>query len=110
MIIFPEGTRSPDGELREFKSGEGGHLAIQAREPILPATVSGSQKLTPKGSFRIESGTLKMSYGRPIPTEGLTAQNRGMLKDQVRAAIAAGHDPALQGTDPVGAEVRAHFA
>ena len=49
VIVFPEGTRSPDGHLRRFKSGPF-HLAVEAQVPIIPVTVSGSQRITPKGA------------------------------------------------------------
>lgn len=91
VIIFPEGTRSLTGELQAFKSG-GFHLALQAQVPILPVTVSGSQRLTPKHSFRVESGTVKIVYGKPIPTQGLGIDDRQALKERVRAAILQGYD------------------
>lgn len=91
VIIFPEGTRSPTGELSAFKSG-GFHLAIQAQVPILPVTVSGSQRITPKRSLRVESGTVKIVYGKPIPTAGLEAGDREALKERVRSAILQGFD------------------
>jgi len=95
VIIFPEGTRSPTGELRPFKSG-GFHLAIQAQVPIVPATISGSRHITPKGSLRILSGTVKITYGEPIPTAGLGVEDRHALKERVRGAIQRGYDPGLQ--------------
>jgi len=95
VIIFPEGTRSPDGALRRFKSG-GFHLAIEAGVPILPATVSGSRRITPRKSLRVESGLIRVRYGKPIPTAGLTSDDRERLKEQVRQAIAAGYDRSLQ--------------
>lgn len=95
VIIFPEGTRSPDGTLRAFKSG-GFHLALQAQVPIVPATVSGSHLLTPKGSLRIESGRVKVSFAPPIATAGLDVEDREALKERVRQAILAGYDPELQ--------------
>ncbi len=91
VMIFPEGTRSPTGALREFKSG-GFHLAIDAGVPILPVTVSGSIQLTPKHSFRVESGTMKVTYGVPIPTADLSTEDRQELKAQVKQAIEAGFD------------------
>lgn len=91
VIIFPEGTRSPTGELSAFKSG-GFHLAIQAQVPILPVTVSGSQRITPKRSLRVESGTVKIVYGKPIPTAGLEVGDREALKERVRSAILQGFD------------------
>jgi len=97
VIIFPEGTRSPTGEMREFKSG-GFHLAIEAQVPILPATVSGSFHLIPKRSLRVESGTIKVVYGAPIPTRGLRAEQRNELKAVVREAIERGYDATLQHT------------
>ena len=98
VVIFPEGTRSPSGEMREFKSG-GFHLAIEAGVPILPVTVSGSRRITPKRSLRIESGRIRIQYGKPIPTVHLGPDDRGLLKDRVREAIASGFDPVLQ-ADP----------
>jgi 1-acyl-sn-glycerol-3-phosphate acyltransferase len=98
VIIFPEGTRSPTGELRAFKSG-GFHLAIQAQVPVLPITISGSQHITPKGSLRVERGTVKIVYGKPISTTGMAAEDRLALKEQVRQAILAGYDWSFQGTD-----------
>lgn len=95
VIIYPEGTRSPSGELRRFKSG-GFHLALEAQVPILPVTVSGSRRITPKRSLRVESGTVKIRYGKPIPTEGLGTEDRHGLKEQVRKAIQQGFDPEFQ--------------
>ncbi len=95
VIVFPEGTRSPIGELREFKSG-GFHLALQAGVPIVPGTVSGSLQVTPKESLRVESGTIKIVYGKPIPTADVDPADREALKAQVREAVRQGYDPALQ--------------
>ena len=95
VIIFPEGTRSETGELREFKSG-GFHLALEAQVPILPVTVSGSRRLTPKRSLRVESGRVKVVYGKPIETRGLGLDDREGLKRLVRSQIEAGLDRALQ--------------
>jgi 1-acyl-sn-glycerol-3-phosphate acyltransferase len=92
VIIFPEGTRSTTGRLGELKSG-GFHLAIRAGVPVVPVSVSGSRRITPKKSLRIESGRIRIRYGTPIPTEQFTARDRNALKESVRKAIVAGIDP-----------------
>jgi 1-acyl-sn-glycerol-3-phosphate acyltransferase len=96
VIVFPEGTRSPSGSLRPFKSGPF-HLAIEAQVPIIPVTVSGSQRITPKGSLQVHPGVVKIAFGKPIPTRGVAMEDRGRLKARVRDAIAAGYDVSLQG-------------
>jgi 1-acyl-sn-glycerol-3-phosphate acyltransferase len=96
VIVFPEGTRSKTGDLRAFKSG-GFHLAIQAGVPILPIAISGSRRIAPRGSLRAESGRMLVRFGKPIPTDRLTADDSEQLKAQVRQAILAGFDIALQG-------------
>jgi 1-acyl-sn-glycerol-3-phosphate acyltransferase len=95
VIVFPEGTRSATGEPGPFKSG-GFHLAMEAGVPIIPATVSGSRRITPPKSLRIEPGRVLVRYGKPIPTEGLATDDREQLKQEVRKAILAGFDPGLQ--------------
>ncbi len=105
VIVFPEGTRSADAVLHEFKSG-GFHLAIEAGVPVVPVTVSGSQHITPKRSLRIESGRVLVRYGKPIPTAGMGVEDRNELKRVVREAILSGYDPDLQPgrgiAEPVG--------
>jgi 1-acyl-sn-glycerol-3-phosphate acyltransferase len=95
VIIFPEGTRSETAEMRPFKSG-GFHLALEAGVPILPVSISGSRRLTPKGSLRVESGLVRVRYGKPIETRGVALAEREHLKQEVRDAIVAGLDPGLQ--------------
>jgi 1-acyl-sn-glycerol-3-phosphate acyltransferase len=96
VIVFPEGTRSPSGSLRPFKSGPF-HLALEAQVPIVPITVSGSQRITPKGSLQVHAGTVKIVYGKPIATRAVRLEERGRLKARVREAIAQGYDLAFQG-------------
>jgi 1-acyl-sn-glycerol-3-phosphate acyltransferase len=96
VIAFPEGTRSAAGSLRPFKSGPF-HLAVAAQVPIIPVTVSGSQRITPKGSLNAQAGTVRIVFGKPIPTRGVRLDERNELKARVRAAIAAGYDVELQG-------------
>jgi 1-acyl-sn-glycerol-3-phosphate acyltransferase len=95
VIVFPEGTRSTTGQMREFKSG-GFHLALANGWPILPVSVSGSMRVTPKHSLKIHPGYIKVVYGAPIPTDKLDLEDRHELKAQVRQAIVDGLDPALQ--------------
>ena len=96
VIVFPEGTRSPTGSLRPFKSGPF-HLAVAAQVPIVPITVSGSQRITPKGSLTVHPGTVKITYGKPISTRGLALAERQLLKARVRDAIIQGYDVGYQG-------------
>jgi 1-acyl-sn-glycerol-3-phosphate acyltransferase len=95
VVIFPEGTRQPAGTIGEFKSG-GFHLALAAQVPILPVSVSGSSRITPPHSLRIESGRIQVHYGEPIPTEGLGLDDRQQLKERTRSAIMAGFQPGLE--------------
>jgi 1-acyl-sn-glycerol-3-phosphate acyltransferase len=93
VIVFPEGTRSPTGDLGPFKSG-GFHLALEAGVPVLPATVSGSRRITPPKSLRVSPGRILVRYGKPVPTETLGKDDRERLKAEVRQAILAGFEPA----------------
>lgn len=106
VIVFPEGTRSPHGNLRAFKSGPF-HLAIEAQVPIVPVTVSGSQRITPKGELIVHRGVVKIRYGVPIPTRGVGLEGRKPLADRVRAAIANGYDGAFQGEIVIDSEASA---
>jgi 1-acyl-sn-glycerol-3-phosphate acyltransferase len=105
VIVFPEGTRSPTGRMREFKSG-GFHLALEAQVPIVPVTVSGSFQLIPKRSLKVKSGTIKVAYGKPLPTRGLGVDHRHALKDRVREAIESGYDAEFQSGAHVSAPER----
>jgi 1-acyl-sn-glycerol-3-phosphate acyltransferase len=87
VVIFPEGTRSPDGVLQPFKKG-GFILAIQSQRPIVPISISGSHRILPKeGHWKIEPGAIRMTIGRPIPTAGLSTRDRDKLINDVRNAI-----------------------
>jgi 1-acyl-sn-glycerol-3-phosphate acyltransferase len=74
MILFPEGTRSKDGELQQFKRGAF-HLASQVNFPIVPVTIRDSDKLLPKGSLKLNKGTIKVIFSEPILTTKIETRN-----------------------------------
>jgi len=98
VIIFPEGTRSPDGDLLPFKKG-GFILALESGAPIVPVAISGSRDLMPKHSLRICGGTVKLRIFPAIATAGLATGERDRLLDETSRAIGSivnrqkeGHD------------------
>jgi 1-acyl-sn-glycerol-3-phosphate acyltransferase len=88
VIVFPEGTRSPDGSLLPFKKGAF-VLALQTGVPILPVGISGSRDVMAKGSFRIRPGEIVVRVGEPIPVDGLTVADRDALMARARADVQA---------------------
>jgi 1-acyl-sn-glycerol-3-phosphate acyltransferase len=87
VVIFPEGTRSPDGRLQEFKKG-GFILAIKSQQPIAAIAISGSHRVFPKrGSWVIQPGIIDVSVSEPISTMELKVKDNDMLMRTVREAI-----------------------
>jgi 1-acyl-sn-glycerol-3-phosphate acyltransferase len=88
VLIFPEGTRSRDGKLGPFKKG-GFHLAMDAGVPIVPVAMQGTRELMPRGSLLLRPGRMRVTVGAPIPTAGLSIEDRNALVERVHATIAA---------------------
>ena len=65
VAIFPEGTRSMDGTPGEFKRGMF-VLADEAKVPLVPTTIIGSNKIMPRGKFQIKSGNVKVVFSKPV--------------------------------------------
>lgn len=84
--LFPEGTRSPDGRLQAFKKGTF-VLAIETQAPVVPVAVDGGARILPKGSHRLVPGPIRVRFGTPIPTRGMTADDRDELLARTRSAI-----------------------
>ncbi len=91
FLIFPEGTRSRDGEVQPFKRG-GVLLALNSQADIIPVTIKGTYEMMPKGSFFIKKGTVRVICHQPVSVEGFNLQNRSLLVDKVRDFIKAGLD------------------
>lgn len=87
-IIFAEGTRSRSGRLQQFKKGPF-VLAIAAQVPVVPVFIEGSEIILGPGAFEPKPGRITVHIGRPIPTAGLTYDDREGLAKQARAAILA---------------------
>jgi lysophosphatidate acyltransferase len=71
-ILWPEGTRSPDGRLQSFKRGFA-HLALATRLPIVPVVVSGAHRCWPKGAALTFPARVEVQVLDPISTTGWTA-------------------------------------
>ena len=88
VLVFPEGTRSPTGELLPFKNAPFG-LAIAAQVPIVPVYVHHTFEILPKGGWRLRPQPIRLVVGPPIATAGLRPENRERLREEVRAAMVA---------------------
>jgi len=86
FLIFPEGTRSRTGHLLPFKKG-GFIMAIQAQVPIVPVAIQGARAAMKKGSALVRPVHVSVRIGTPIPTAGLTLDDRDDLIAKVRQEI-----------------------
>ena len=86
VMLFPEGTRSHDGVMGEFKDGAF-RLAIESGCPILPLVVAGTREAIQKGDWRWNVTSAEVRVLQPIETTGLTKDDVGDLRDRVRALI-----------------------
>jgi 1-acyl-sn-glycerol-3-phosphate acyltransferase len=87
VMIFPEGTRTRDGELQPFKDGAF-RLAIEAGVPVLPLAVNGAYTALVKGDWRFGVSHAEVRVLQPISTEGMTKADVPRLRDQAHEAIA----------------------
>lgn len=87
VMLFPEGTRTRDGELGEFKDGAF-RLAIENGCPILPMVVAGTREAMTPGDWRWNVTNAEVRVLPPIETTGLTKADVGELRDRVRTIIA----------------------
>jgi 1-acyl-sn-glycerol-3-phosphate acyltransferase len=87
FLIFPEGTRSRTGDLLPFKKG-GFIMAIGAQTPVVPVAISGGRAAMRKGSPIVRPVKVSVRIGQPIPTTGLTLEDRDTLIALVRAEVA----------------------
>jgi 1-acyl-sn-glycerol-3-phosphate acyltransferase len=91
LVVFPEGTRSRTGALLPFRKGAF-VLAIRAGLPVVPVVCRGTRRLMPKGSrLTVVPGDVEIVVERPIPTAGLSYDDRDTLAAAVRAAIERHH-------------------
>jgi 1-acyl-sn-glycerol-3-phosphate acyltransferase len=86
VIMFPEGTRSKNGELAAFKSGAF-HLALDAGVNIIPIHVKGTHEIWPATSNKITPGKLNVHIGNPIDTSKYTKKTVKALMADTRNAV-----------------------
>ena len=86
LVIFPEGGRTPDGEIKPFLPGAF-FLAIKAQVDIVPVALVGTYELLPMDTYHIKCRPLEMRVGEPISTTGLTMRDMETLSAKVQKAL-----------------------
>lgn len=86
LVIYPEGGRTPDGEIKPFLPGAF-FLAIKAQVDIVPVALVGTYELLPMNTYHIKSRPLEMRVGEPISTVGLTIRDLEAVSSRVQKAI-----------------------
>ncbi len=86
LVIFPEGGRTPDGEVKPFLPGAF-FLAIKSQVDIVPVALVGTYELLPMNTYHIKCRPLEMRVGQPISTAGYTLRNMEELSDRVHGAV-----------------------
>jgi 1-acyl-sn-glycerol-3-phosphate acyltransferase len=85
LILYPEGTRSPDGVMRDFKSGAG-LFATELGVPLVPAYVDGTHRILPKGRSMPRTGTVTVRFGEAMAV-AKTPANGELLRERRRLVV-----------------------
>ncbi len=86
LVIYPEGGRTPDGEIKPFLPGAF-FLAIKAQVDIVPVALVGTYELLPMNTYHIKCRPLEMRVGEPISTVGLTMRDLESVSAKVQKAV-----------------------
>lgn len=99
LVLFPEGSRSPDGRIQEFKPGVG-HLANETGTPVVPVHIRGAFQIMPRGQKLPLPGPARVRIGKPMapePKEG-SREFTARVEKAVRTLAAEPIQPDVQGT------------
>ena len=88
LVIFPEGGRTPDGEIKPFLPGAF-FLAIKAQVDIVPVALVGTYELLPMNTYHVKCRPLEMRVGKPISTAGLAPRDLENLSGKVQKELEA---------------------
>ncbi len=86
LVIYPEGGRTPDGEIKPFLPGAF-FLAIKAQVDIVPIALVGTYELLPMNTYHLKCRPLEMRVGEPISTTGLKMRDMEAVSAKVRKAM-----------------------
>jgi 1-acyl-sn-glycerol-3-phosphate acyltransferase len=86
LVIYPEGGRTPDGEIKPFLPGAF-FLALKAQVDIVPVALVGTYELLPMDTYHIKCRPLEMRVGQPISTTGLAMRDLEAVSAKVRKAV-----------------------
>ena len=86
VAIFPEGTRTSDGELLPFKKGAA-IFAINTDIPVIPVAISGTYSWSKKKIFDISQSVIIFEFGDPITTENYSFDDRDYLTEKIKTNI-----------------------
>jgi 1-acyl-sn-glycerol-3-phosphate acyltransferase len=89
LIVYPEGSRTPDGEVHTFKGGVF-LLAIESALPIVPISIRGSRAVMPKGRLMVCPGRVRVTVHEAISTKDLTRDAARALAARVQSIVASG--------------------
>lgn len=99
LLVFPEGGRSPDGQIKPFLGGAF-YVAIKGGVPIVPMALVGTYEALPMNSYVIRPHPVRLIIGKPIPTEGMNPRDMDTLAAKVQKAIEDLYYPNAQVADP----------
>jgi 1-acyl-sn-glycerol-3-phosphate acyltransferase len=88
FLIYPEGTRSWDGNLQPFRRG-GFFLAVECGAPIVPVTIRGTFELMPRGKWLVRKGPVRITFHEPVPVIGCTRETMAKLIEKVKGAVSS---------------------
>lgn len=89
FLVYPEGTRSPDGRLQPLRKGVF-VMALRARAPIVPVSVSGATQIMRKGEWAMHPGLIRITLQDPVRTDNRSLDDRDQVMEEVRQAILQG--------------------
>jgi len=87
LVIFPEGGRSPNGQLHGFMGGAF-YAALKAQVEVVPLVLVGTFEMLPMNTWHIRPGPVHVRAGKPISTAGMTTRDMEKISQQAHDVIA----------------------